>query len=83
MDTNPPKLGAWTGDSSGSGAVTRKLVPERALGLAMIKGRSAQEVPVVPSFAWREYFIEPPNELHSVKRRSSVCLNEGISARWW
>ncbi len=59
--------------------VARKIVTERA---ADDRLRGSPALPVVSNIAWREYFVDPPNELHSVRRRSSVCLNEGISAKW-
>ncbi len=44
MKTNPLKEGALTEDSAGIGTVTRKMVRGRAIELAIINGRSAQEV---------------------------------------
>ena len=44
MKTNPLKEGALTENSVGIGAVTRQMVQERAVELALINGRSAQEV---------------------------------------
>ena len=44
MKTNPLKQGALTENSAGIGTVTRKMVRERAVELAAINGRSAQEV---------------------------------------
>jgi hypothetical protein len=44
MKTNPLKDGALTENSAGLGTVTRKMVRERAVELAVINGRSAQEV---------------------------------------
>ena len=41
---NPTKQGAITKNSSALGTVTRKMVRERAIELAVINGRSAQEV---------------------------------------
>ena len=43
MKTNPLKEGALTENSAGIGTVTRKMVRERAVELAIINGRSAQE----------------------------------------
>ncbi|MBC8096581.1 MAG: hypothetical protein H7Y43_12295 [Akkermansiaceae bacterium] len=43
MKTNPLKDGRLTEHSAGLGAVTRKLVRERAAELAVINGRSAHE----------------------------------------
>jgi len=44
MKTNPLKDGALTENSAGIGTVSRKMVRERAVELAVINGRSAQEV---------------------------------------
>jgi len=44
MKTNPLKQGALTENSTGLGTVTRKMVRERAVELAIIGGRSASEV---------------------------------------
>lgn len=44
MKTNPLKEGALTENSAGIGTVTRKMVRKRAVELAVINGRSAQEV---------------------------------------
>lgn len=43
MNTNPLKQGILTENSQGVGTVTRKMVRERAVELAVINGRSAQE----------------------------------------
>jgi len=44
MKPNPLKQGALTENSAGLGTVTRKMVRERAVELAVINGRSAQDV---------------------------------------
>ena len=44
MKTNPLKEGAVTVNSAGLGTVTRKMVKDRAVELALIDGRTAQEV---------------------------------------
>jgi hypothetical protein len=44
MKTNPMKEGVLTENSAGLGTVTRTMVRERAVELAVINGRSAQEV---------------------------------------
>jgi len=43
MKTNPLKEGALTKNSTGIGTVTRKMVRERAIELAVINGRPAHE----------------------------------------
>jgi hypothetical protein len=44
MRTNPWKEGSISENSAGLGTVTRKMVRDRAVELAAINGRSAQEV---------------------------------------
>lgn len=44
MKTNSLKQGVLTSNSAGTGTVTRKMVRERAVELALINGRSAQDV---------------------------------------
>jgi hypothetical protein len=44
MKTNPLKDGVLTENSVGIGTVTRKMVQARAIELAVINGRTAQEV---------------------------------------
>jgi hypothetical protein len=44
MKTNPLKDGVLTENSAGIGTVTRKMVRERAVELAVINGRTAQQV---------------------------------------
>ena len=44
MKTNPLKEGALTENSAGIGTVTRKMVRERAVELAVINGRPARDV---------------------------------------
>ena len=44
MKTNPLKQGLLTENSAGIGTVTRKMVRTRAVELAVINGRSAQDV---------------------------------------
>jgi hypothetical protein len=44
MKRNPLKAGALTENSAGIGTVTRKMVRERAIELAIINGRSARTV---------------------------------------
>ena len=44
MKTNPLKEGALTENSAGIGTVTRKMVRERAVELAVINGRAAEAV---------------------------------------
>jgi hypothetical protein len=46
MKTDPLKQGALTENSAGIGTVTREMVQERAIELAVINGRSAEDVSV-------------------------------------
>ena len=63
MKTNPLKQGALTKDSAGIGTVTRKMVRERAVELAVINGRSAQGVSKTDwEQAKRELTGEPDSE---------------------
>jgi hypothetical protein len=43
MNTNPLKEGELTVGSAGSGTVTRRMVRERAIELAVINGRAPHE----------------------------------------
>ncbi len=51
MKNNPLKQGALTENSHGIGSVTRKMVRERAVELAVINGRSA---PAVSKSDWEQ-----------------------------
>ena len=44
MNTNPLKQGILTENSAGIGTVTRKMMRERAVELAVINGRAARDV---------------------------------------
>jgi hypothetical protein len=44
MNSNPLKQGTLTEHSAGMGTVTRRMVHQRAVELAVINGRSVQEV---------------------------------------
>ena len=44
MKANPMKEGVLTENSAGIGSVTRKMVRERAVEIAVVNGHSAQEV---------------------------------------
>jgi hypothetical protein len=44
MNPNPLKQGSLSENSKGIGTVTRKMVRERAVELAVVNGRTAQEV---------------------------------------
>ena len=78
MKTNPLKAGALTENSAGIGTVTREMVRERAVELAVINGRSAQGVAKSDwDQAKRELTGEP--DTHS---KESVLESAPESERW-
>ena len=91
MKTNPLKQGVLTENSAGIGTVTRKMVRERAVELAVINGRSARDVSKSDwEQARRELTGEPdtdPKEavLESApesERWDPVPGSEGIKCQW-
>jgi hypothetical protein len=60
MKTDPLKQGKLTNHSAGIGTVTRKMVHERAIELAVINGRSAHHVSVTD---WQQARRELTGEL--------------------
>lgn len=78
MKTNPLKQGALAENSAGIGTVTRKMVRERAVELAVINGRSAQDV---SKFDWeqakRELTGEPEKD-----PKEGVLESAPESDRW-
>ena len=78
MNTNPLKQGALTENSAGLGTVTRKLVRERAIELAVINGRSFQEVSKADwEQAKRELTGDP-----DIDPKEAVLEAAPESARW-
>ena len=78
MKANPLKEGALTENSAGIGTVTRKMVRERASELAVINGRSAQEVSKSDwEQAQRELTGEPDAD-----PKESVLESAPESERW-
>jgi hypothetical protein len=78
METNPLKKGVLTENSQGIGSVSRKLVRERAVELAVINGRSAQEVSKSDwDQAKRELTGEP-----DVDPKTAVLESAPESERW-
>ena len=78
MKTNPLKEGALTENSAGIGTVSRKMVRERAVELAVINGRSAQEVSKSDwEQAKRELTGEP-----DVDPKDAVLESAPESERW-
>jgi hypothetical protein len=78
MKTNPLKEGAITENSAGLGTVTRRMVLERAIELAVINGRAAQEV---SKFDWKQARRELTGEpdTHS---KQAVLASAPESERW-
>src|SRR5580698_9262119 len=78
MNTNPLKKGTITENSASIGTATRKLVRERAVELAVINGRSAQEVSKSDwEQAKRELTGEP-----DVDPKDAVLESAPESERW-
>jgi hypothetical protein len=78
MKTNPLKEGVLTENSTGIGTVSRKMVRERAVELAVINGRSAQEVSKSDwEQAKRELTGEP-----DVDPKDAVLESAPESERW-
>jgi hypothetical protein len=78
MKTNPMKEGALTENSAGIGTVTQKMVRERAVELASINGRSAQNVSKADlQEAKRELTGEPDTD-----PKEAVLESAPESERW-
>jgi len=78
MNTNPLKQGTLTENFAGIGTVTRKLVRERAVELAVIDGRSAPEVSKSDwEQAKRELTGEP-----DIDPKTAVLESAPESERW-
>jgi len=78
MKTNPMKEGALTENSVGIGTVTQKMVRERAVELAIIDDRSAQNVSKADrEQAKRELTGEPDKD-----SKESVLASAPESERW-
>jgi hypothetical protein len=78
MKTNPMKEGALTENSVGIGTVTQKMVRERAVELAIINGRGAQNVSKADrEQAKRELTGEPDTD-----PKEAVLESAPESERW-
>jgi hypothetical protein len=78
MKTNPLKEGALTENSAGIGTVTRKMVRDRAVELAAVNGRSAQETSKSDmDRARRELMGEPDTNL-----KEAILESAPESGRW-
>jgi hypothetical protein len=78
MKRNPLKDGALTENSAGIGTVTRKMVRERAMELAVINGRSAQEV---SASDWKQAKSELTGE-PGADPKDAVIESAPESERW-
>jgi hypothetical protein len=83
MKTNLLKEGVLTENSAGIGMVTRKMVRERAVELAVINGRSAREV---SKSDWEQAKLELTGDSdadsnHSSRPRRSPCVTDSPSPR--
>jgi len=78
MKTNPLKEGALTKNSAGIGTVTRKMVRERAIELAVINGRSAPEV---SKSDWEQAKLELTGD-SDTNSNESVLESAPESERW-
>jgi hypothetical protein len=78
MNPNPLKQGALTENSKGTGTVTRKMVRERAVELAVTNGRSAQEV---SKSDWEQAKLELTGET-DMDPKESALDSAPESERW-
>ena len=78
MNTNPLKEGALTENSAGIGTVTRKMVRQRAVELAVINGRSAQEV---STSDWEQAQLELTG--NSSKGSNEAALESAPESERW
>ena len=78
METNPLKQSALTENSAGLGTVTRKMAHERAVELAVINGRSAQDV---SKSDWEQAKRELTGEADT-DPKESVLESAPESERW-
>lgn len=78
MKDNPFKEGALTENSAGIGTVTRKMVRERSVELAVIDGRSAQEV---SSSDWEQAKREMTGD-SSLSPKETALDSAPESERW-
>jgi len=77
MNSNPLKQGILSENSAGIGTVTRRMVRQRAIELAVINGRSVQEV---SKSDWEQAKRELTGEPENAKEAALDSAPE--SARW-
>ena len=78
MKTNPLKDGVLTENSAGIGTVTRKMVRERAVELAGINGRAAQQV---SKSDWEQAKRELTDD-SNLDRNETILETAPESERW-
>ena len=78
MNTNPLKQGALTNNSAALGTVTRQMVRERAVELALVNGRAAQEV---SKSDWQQARRELTGELEPDSKE--VALDAAPESERW
>jgi hypothetical protein len=79
MNPNPLKQGALTDNSTGLGTVTRKMVRERAVELAVINGRSVHDVSKSDwEQAKRELTGRPDSDPKEAALESAPNRNAGV-----
>ena len=78
MKKNPLKEGSLTENSAGLGTVSRKMVRERAVELAVINGRSAQNV---SKSDWEQAKRELTGEL-DMDPKEAILESAPESERW-
>ena len=78
MNTNPLKEGALTENSAGIGTVTRKMVRQRAVELAVINGRSSQEI---STSDWEQAQLELTGN-SDTGSKDAVLASAPESERW-
>src|ERR1700677_3350383 len=78
MNINPLKQGVLTENAGGIGTVSRKMVRERAVDLAIINGRSAQDA---SKSDWEQAKRELTGEPH-IDPKDAVLESAPESERW-
>ena len=80
MKTHLLKEGALTENSAGIGTVTRTMVRERAVELAMINGRTAQDVTksIDPLDAGKRSRSRPEDRDHRIRRNLRAVQTASI-----
>ncbi len=78
MKTNPLKQGALTDNSTGLGTVSRKMVRERAMEIAVINGRSTH---AVSKADWEQAKLELTGN-PDIESKEAILESAPESERW-